>query len=99
MAEYGNAIAVPTIGMTAEVDPEVMENAHLTLAFNYARAQQAHPELLGHAYKILDGPVLEVFESYEEDPLTGDRVGVGPIIGFTKQIGWYVNTEADRAAH
>lgn len=99
MPEYGNAVAMPTMGMTTEVDPEVLANGHLQLALNYAEAQEAFPELLGHSYRVLDGPVQEVYEDYEEDPETGDSHGVGPVIGFTKQIGWYVSTGSFDAAN
>lgn len=98
MAEFGNAVSMPCIGMTTEVDPEVRANAELSLAFNYALAQQEYPELLGHSYSVIDGPVIEVFEEYGEDPETGDTYGMGPIVGFTKAIGWHVNTGSFDAA-
>jgi hypothetical protein len=99
MPEYGNALSVPCVGMTFMVDAEVRSNAELLLALNYAKSQEAYPELLGHSYKVLEGPTLEVYENYEEEPETGELVGVGPIVGFTKQIGWYVNTEVSNAPY
>lgn len=84
MTEYGMAMSAP-LAMPRDI-------AEYTLRRNFEYWKTQHPELADYEPEIKEGPEYPIYEEYEDDD-EGNRVGIGPPLGWNKDWGWYVDTE------